>query len=167
MQIIAPGSSSEFDKLFKDSYKQKNPLYCRLSDYENKFSFKVNFGKANFINKKSKTTILAVGPVLNFVLPIIKSKKVNLIYLTTIRPFDKKITANLKKNKIRSLIIIEPFYSGTIISEIIKNYNVKELKIKIFSVPFKFLTNYGKKYQHDKKIGFTDKSLIKYISSNS
>ena len=90
-----------------------------------------------------------------------------MIYLTTIRPFDKKIVENLKKNKINSLIIIEPFYSGAIISEIIKNYNLKELKIKIFSVPFKFLTNYGKKYQHDKKIGFTEKSLIKYISSNS
>ncbi len=167
MQIVTPGSSSEFDELFKASYKNKYPLYCRLSDYENKISFKVKFGKANFINKKSKTTILAVGTVLDFVYPIIKKKNINLIYLTTIRPFDKNIIENLRKNKIKSLIIIEPFYSGAIISEILKNYNLKEIKIKIFSVPLKFLTNYGKKHQHDKKIGLTEKNLKKYISNIS
>ena len=167
MQIVVPGNSYEFDLLFKQTYQNNKPSYCRLSDYENKDSFKVKFGKANFVNKKSRTTILAVGPVLNFIYPIIEMMNINLIYLTTIRPFDKNIIQNLKSRKIKNLIIVEPFYSGAILSEIVSKHNLENLRVKVFSVPFKFLSNYGSKFQHDKKIGLTSKNLINFIKKIS
>ena len=117
MQIVVPGNSEEFNDLFHQSYNKKNPTYYRISDHENDKKFKVKFGKSNYINNKSNITIVAIGPVLNNICPLIEKYKLNLIYLTTIRPFDhntfKKI---LKKNS--SVLIIEPFYSGSINQEI-------------------------------------------------
>ncbi len=162
MQIVVPGNSEEFNDLFYQSYNKKNPTYYRLSDHENTKKFKVKFGKSNYIDNKSKITIVAIGPVLNNIYPLIKKYKINLIYLTTIRPFDHNVFNKiLKKNS--SVLIIEPFYSGTINSEINNSFKNKNLKIKNISVPFKFLTNYGSKNQHDKKLGFTMKNYEKTI----
>ncbi len=163
MQIVVPGNSKEFDRLFKQSYSNKHPTYFRLSDHENNIDFKVKFGKSNCVNNKSKITVLAVGPVLNFIYPLIDKYKINLVYLTTVRPFDKNV---LKKflNKNSSLLIVEPFYSGAILNEITSLFGVKNYKIKNISVPFKFLTNYGKKNEHDKKLGFSIEKIEKIIN---
>ena len=56
MDIVVPGSS-EFDRLFKQGYKN-NPKYFRLTDFENKYDFDVKYGKGNLINNSSKTTII-------------------------------------------------------------------------------------------------------------
>tara|TARA_B100000768_G_C11276365_1_gene376177 strand:+ start:2167 stop:3057 length:891 start_codon:yes stop_codon:yes gene_type:complete len=162
MQIVVPGSSEEFDALFNQSYGNKNPTYFRLSDHENEKKFKVKFGRANFIDNKSKITILAVGPVLNFIYPLIHQYNINLIYLTTIRPFDQNILKKISK-KNNSIIIIEPFYSGAITNEIIKSKDINNINIKNISVPFKFLTNYGTKKQHDDKLGFSIQKIEKII----
>jgi|TARA_B110000858_G_C17489964_1_gene331108 hypothetical protein len=37
------------------------------------------------------------------------------------------------------------------------------MNIKNISVPFKFLTNYGTKKQHDEKLGFSIKKIEKMI----
>ncbi len=162
MQIVVPGSSEEFNDLFIQSFKKKNPTYFRLSDHENDKKFKVKFGKSNYINNKSKITIVAIGPVLNNIYPLIKKYKLNLIYLTTLRPFDHKVFQKILR-KDSSILIIEPFYSGAINSEINNSFKNKRLKIRNISVPFKFLTNYGNKKDHDKKLGFTNENFEKVI----
>ena len=162
MQIVVPGNSEEFNDLFNQSYNKKNPTYYRLSDHENGKKFKVKFGKSNYIDNKSKITIVAIGPVLNNIYPLIEKYKLNLIYLTTIRPFDQNVFKKiLKKNS--SVLIIEPFYSGAINIEINNSFKNQNLKIKNISVPFRFLTNYGSKKQHDEKLGFTIENFEKTI----
>lgn len=165
MQIVVPGTSQEFDKLFIQSYKNNQPTYFRLSDHENEKSFNVKFGKSNFVDNNSKVTILAVGPVLNFLYPLIDKFKINLIYTTTIRPFDTMVLKNIKK-KCKSLIIVEPFYSGSISNELVKSLKIKDLMIDNISVPFKFLNNYGTKKQHDENLGFSKRNIIKIIKKN-
>ncbi len=163
MQIVIPGNSHEFNSLINQSYDNKRPTYFRLSDHENEKKFNVKFGKSIFLNNKSRITILAVGPVLNFLYPLIKKYKLNLIYLTTIRPFDKKILKKISK-KNSSLIIVEPFYSGALINEISNSINLKDITVKNISVPFKFLKNYGTKKQHDKNLGFSIENMEKIIN---
>ena len=165
MQIVVPGTSQEFHKLFNQSYNNNKPTYFRLSDFENEKTQNVNFGKSNFINNNSRVTILAVGPVLNFLYPIVEELKVNLIYATTIRPFDRKILAKIKKDS-KSLIIIEPFYSGAVLNEVINSINMRNISIQSVSVPFKFLTNYGTKKEHDANLGFSIKNIRNIIKKN-
>jgi len=162
MQIVVPGSGQEFQKLFNQSYSNNKSTYFRLSDFENEKNMNVSFGKANFLNNNSKITILAVGPVLNFLYPVIKEFGVNLIYVTTVRPFDPKIFKNIKKN-CKSLIIVEPFYGGAILNEIVNSINIKNIYVQSLSVPFKFLTNYGTKKDHDFNLGFSTKNIRNII----
>jgi transketolase len=165
MEIVVPGNSKEFNQLFNQSYKNNKPTYFRLSDYENEHGFDVKFGKSNFINNNSKITILAIGPVLNFIYPLIKKFNLNLIYSTTIRPFDHSTLKKITK-KSKSLIIVEPFYSGAVISEVLKTINNRNISIESLSVPFKFLTNYGTKKEHDKNLGFSSKKMESIIKKN-
>ena len=161
MDIVVPGSSKEFDRLFKQGYKKNNPKYFRLTDFENKYDFDVKYGKGNLINNSSKTTIITFGPTLNFIMPIVKKYKVNLAYFTTVRPLDNKLIS--KVNSIsKNIIIIEPFYTGSVISEINKILKT-DVKLSNISVPTKFLTNYGLKPEHDKKLGFSMEFLSNKI----
>lgn len=165
MQIAVPGNSSEFKKLFLKSYNNKFATYYRLGSEENFYTSKSSFGKADVIQKGSLATMIAIGPVLNFVMPFIKKYDVNLIYYTTIRPFDKK-TLNKLANKNNKILIIEPFYFGSIIKEVIESNN-KKMLIKNINIPDKFLDKYGNKKNHDKNLGFTskniEKNLIKFL----
>lgn len=158
MQIIVPGNSAEFDKLFSQSYKKKKPKYYRISSEENHLKFNVKFGKGIVLNQGRKVTVVAVGPVLNIVFDVCKKLNVNLVYYTTIRPFDYNVLKKLK-NKNEKILIIEPFYKGSIVNEIIDCYKNKKIQIDSISIPYKFLTNYGSKKEHDQKLGFNKKNF--------
>jgi transketolase len=161
MQITLPGTCEEFDQLFGQSYKNKYSTYYRLSEYENKISQKIKFGKANILQKGNKATIIAFGPVLNHIQPFINKYDVNLLYYTTIRPFDKKIISKVN-NRSGKILIVEPFYSGSINEELCKTIK-KKIIIKNISVPHKFLTKYGSKINHDFKLGFNANKIEKKI----
>ena len=162
MQIIVPGNSTEFHKLFNQSYKKRVPKYFRLSSEENKLNLNIKFGKANILNQGKKITVIAIGPVLNFIYNECINMNLNLVYYTTIRPFDYN-TLNKIKNKTKKIIIIEPFYQGSIIDNIIKFFSNKELQIESISIPYNFLNNYGSKKQHDEKLGFNKKNFINKV----
>jgi len=162
MQIIIPGNSLEFKKLFEQSYKRSGPKYFRLATEENLTTSKVVFGKANILNQGKKLTVVAIGPVLNFVFEECIKQNLNLIYYTTISPFDFKIFKKIK-NKTKKFLIIEPYYTSTISNEIQKNLKNQKIEIDNISIPVKFLTNYGSKNEHDEKLGFSKKYLRQKI----
>ena len=84
-----------------------------------------------------------------------------MIYITTLRPLD---TINLKKiNKnIDKFLIIEPFYSSYLPTKLLEIFE-RRIIIKNISVPYKFMTNYGSKKDHDIKNGFFMKNIKKKI----
>jgi transketolase len=159
MQIVVPGNSIEFNQLFNQSYKKKLPKYFRLSSEENKLNLNVKFGKANILNQGKKVTVIAIGPVLNFIYEECIKMNLNLIYYTTIRPFDYNVLKKIK-NKTEKIIIIEPFYEGSITNNVINFFSKKRLQIESISIPYNFLTNYGSKQEHDEKLGFNKKNFI-------
>ena len=67
---------------------------------------------------------------------------------------------------LKSLIIIEPFYSGAVLNEVINSINMRNISIQSVSVPFKFLTNYGTKKEHDANLGFSIKNIRNIIEKN-
>jgi len=161
MQIVIPGTSQEFYQLFSQSYQNKYSTYYRLSEYENKNSHKVKFGKANILQRGAKATILVFGPALSHIETFIKNYDVNLLYYTTIRPFDKEVI-NKINNRSGKVLIIENFYSGSINEEICKILK-KKIIIENISIPQKFLTKYGSKLDHDFHLGFDSKKIEKKI----
>jgi transketolase len=162
MQIVVPGNSNEFHQLFNQSYKKKLPKYYRLSSEENQLNLNVKFGKANILNQGKKITVIAVGPVLNFIYSECINMNLNLIYYTTIRPFDYN-TLDKIINKTKKIIIIEPFYQGSVTDSIIRFFRNKELQIESISIPYNFLSKYGLKKEHDEKLGFNKKNFTSKI----
>jgi transketolase len=160
VEIIVPGTSKEFDGLFRQSYSNGNIKYFRLSETENETGFPVEFGKINIIKKGKAATVIAVGPILDVVMKAAKDEDVTVIYVTTIRPFDSEsLRKNLAGNKI---LICEPYYSGSLTEEVLKSSD-KPLKIDLLGVPKEFLNMYGKKEEHDIRIGFTEKNIRERI----
>lgn len=163
-QIIVPGTSLEFDQLFKQVYKKNFPTYFRLSTSENNQSFNVKFGKAKQIQKGKRATIIICGPVLNFVKDYLNNFDVNVLYYTTLAPFDYQILEKNIKRSAKKIIIIEPFYSGTVLNGISSLQKKYSLIISSVSVPKKFIDKYGLKKNLDDCF-FNKKRIYKLIKN--
>ena len=101
MEIVVPGTSSEFNLLFNQSYNNGHPTYFRLSEVENKTSYESDFGKAVVVKKGSLATVLAVGPALQPVLEATEDMDVTVLYYTTVIPFDAEtLKNNLSSDKL-------------------------------------------------------------------
>jgi transketolase len=162
MEIVVPGTSSEFDALFNESYNNDNPTYFRLSEFENKESNPVKFGKANIIKKGNLATIIVIGPLLDFVIEATKKTNVTILYYTTISPFDSEmLLANVPSEKI---LLFEPYYFGGLSTEIHLALKGKSINIKYIGVPHNFLTNYGSYDDQREYLGLTIESIQKQIN---
>jgi transketolase len=158
VEIVVPGTSAEFDLLFKEAYSNQFCTYFRLSEYENDVSQRVNFGKATILKKGSLGTVLTVGPMLSRTIEAIKEIDCNVIYYTTLQPFDKDSILQLMacSNK---LLIVEPFYENTMALILAQHDSLKNVHLNTIGVPRKFITKYGVAKDHDAEFGLTVKNI--------
>jgi len=163
IEIIVPGCSREFDKLFKILYSNKKLTYFRLSETENFIENEVEPYKLKILKKGTKGTIIAIGPVLNLLKKEVNSFDLNILYCTTIKPFDFKTFNKIIKIK-EKILIIEPFYKGSVHDAVLQNEK-KFLSVKSISIPNKFIHDYGDKKDIDKKIGFSKNKIYKQITA--
>lgn len=141
IEIVVPGSASEFDSLFKQSYSNGHPTYFRLSNKNNTESQKVEFGKANVVRTGKRATVIAVGPMLERVLEACKELDVTILYYTTLQPFDRDtLRDNISGNKI---IICEPYYSGAFAVDVSIAAASYPVETTYIGVPREFPHHYG------------------------
>lgn len=166
MQIVCAGTSQEFDKLINESYNNGQPTYFRLSEYENSNNQHVRFGEANLIRRGSQATIIVVGNMLDKVIEACKDLHVTILYYTTIKPFDGQL---LRDNFNENIIVVEPFYEGSINYQITKTLEVtktlvgKKYCIRNLGVLHNFLKGYGTKQEHDENLELDVKGLKEQI----
>jgi transketolase len=160
MEIVLPGTSKEFDSLFKQSYNDGKPTYFRLSEYENTISNDIIFGKGNLIKKGKDATIICVGNLLDNVLSATIDMDVTILYYTTINPFDSDL---LLENFNENIILIEPYYEGGLNYKINKALSNKKYRLNNIGVPHNFLTNYGSKLEHDKNLNLDSEGIRKKL----
>ena len=148
-QIIIPGTSSELSQLLNQTYNNSSLTYFRLSEYENKEQYDVNFGKGILVKEGSKATVICYGNMLSETVEACFDLDVSILYYHTIYPFDSNLLIDNFNEKI---IICEPFYEGTtnhLINKTLEGLKYETLNI---GVPRQFLTNYGTKKQHDQNL---------------
>ena len=161
MEIILPGTSGEFDTLFRQAYSNNNPTYFRLSERQNSIEHKVSFGKAEIVKQGELATVVAVGPILEAVACACKDLDVTILYYTTVVPFDAD---TLKKNTPSSRVILcEPYYSGVLASEIVHAMKPKPIALECIGIPHNMLTNYGLASEHDDYLDLTADKINKKI----
>ena len=158
MEIVVPGTSVEFDRLFRAAYADNHPTYFRLSERSNQQSVdSVEFARGVVIQRGDSATIIAVGPMLTSVLEATQELDVTVLYYTTVAPFDgDTLRENCPSGRI---IIVEPFYEGTLTHDI--EAAIKDMDVRLLSigVPRRFLTNYGHATDHDLECGLTTEQI--------
>ena len=156
-EFIAPGSASEFSKLFSETRRDGNSTYYRLSDHVNKNDVDVEFGKATVIQTGSKATVISVSTTLDMVLDVCKDKDVSILYYTTILPFDRQ---TLRKHYNGGKILLcEPHYEGTLSYEIYKTFDDMPVQLSCIGVKREILRKYGAKAENDVYNGLTAENI--------
>lgn len=149
MEIYCPGTASEFDALFKETYSNTAPKYFRLSEGQNTDEFTVTRGKARVIKVGRSGIIIAVGNMLSKVMEAAADLDVTILYYTSIRPFDSETLLSVIGNQ-KKIAICEPYYSaGGIISAVSKVLGGKNMTILNIGMDTIFSSRYGTAAEHD------------------
>ncbi len=156
MQLVTPGSSPEFDQLFRQAYNNGCPTYFRLAERSHSREFPVEFGKANVIREGDAAVIVAVGPLLDYVLEAAEGMDATILYYSTVAPFDGEM---LRRHAREKVICVEPFYEGTLAGDITSALSGQAIRLASIGVPRRFLTNYGKLDDHEQACGFKPDQL--------
>ena len=157
IEVVIPGHPDEFDELFRSNYNNDRTTYYRLSGDSNAVSHKVTFGQNFIVREGKELVVIAVGPMLQTVMDALDDLDVTIIYCTTIKPFDTSFLAQYPSKKI---IIFEPYYSGVILTNILRQTESLVGDYTSIGVPNDFINKYGNKEDIDKLIGL-DKQTIR------
>jgi transketolase len=163
MQMIVPGTASEFDALFRQSYANGSPTYYRMSLNTNLTAYPVQFGKLTVIREGKDATVIAVGPSLAPVLAATVDMDITLLYCTTVAPFDvETLRTTVRSNNI---ILVEPYYEGVLVADIAAALQHMPIRIEAIGVPHQVLTHYGTSQQHDHALGLTSQGIRQRVES--
>ena len=157
MQIVVPGTASEFDTLFRELYANGSPTYYRLSAKSNPVEYPVHFGEMLIVKRGKQATVIAVGPMLAAVLPAVEEMDVTVLYCTTVVPFDAETLRTTSESN--NIVIVEPYYEGVLVPDVCKAMKQVPIRVEAIGVPHKVLSNYGQPEQHDEELGLTPEGI--------
>ena len=169
--IVIPGSTKEFEVLFKKIYKKKSINYFRLPEYPHGVTFsekEIVFGRGIKIKKGSDVTIAVTGTMLKNVLEadgILKKKGISLeiLYFHTIKPFDYNLVKK-SVSKTKCLLSVEELSShdgiyNQCLKSIVEINNVKNHQLAVHD----FIHGYGSYDEICKTAGLSVNDILKNI----
>lgn len=171
MQVVYPGSSHEFDALFKQTYNNGMPTYFRLSEHEHRIATNPIFGEAEKLREGSHVTLAVAGPQLQNVYDAVEALEkegifCDLIYFTTLKPISERSSALLVESlkKTGKLVTVEEHsVIGGLADALglaLRDVPFRELRVGIQD---KFLVNYGTYEEHCNANGLTRDGIIQAI----
>lgn len=163
MQIVVPGTPTEFDALFRAAYANGSPTYFRTSLRQNSLDRSVSFGRLELVRAGSAATVVAVGPMLDPTLAAIDGLDVAVLYATTLAPFDAQTLRAVASS--RAVVLVEPFYEGTMIAEVVRALAPDPVRVEAIGVPRRVLSRYGTPEQLDIEIGLTPEDIRRRIEA--
>lgn len=161
MQIVVPGTSQEFDRLFRETYDNGRPTYFRLGIASNASDQPVSFGKLHIVQCGSAATIIAVGPMLEATLSAVEGMDVTVLYCTTLAPFDSETLRAIWKGE--NIVLVEPYYAGALVPAICEAMRPEPVSILPIGVPREVISRYGTVQQHDAALGLTPPAIRRQI----
>lgn len=158
--IFLPGHSKELQSMLKNEWKNGEINYFRLTEQSNSEPYKTTNGSSLQIKKGRKALVIAVGPMLQTVLDAIGEDDFEIHYVNLLRTNHSLTIPDIAAHK--SLIIVEPFYSGLILNNIKSSLS---LGLKIFQIGVKkdFIGKYGTSSQILEYLSLDSKSLREQI----
>ena len=160
-EFVAPGTASEFTRLFGQSHRDGCPTYFRLSDHVNKRDVEVDFGKAAVIKTGSRATVIAVSTALDAVLDACGDEDVSILYYTTLTPFDRETLKNHYNGG--NILLCEPHYEGTLAYEVYRTFPDRPVRLSCVGVRREILRDYGSKEENDIYNGLTAENIFEKL----
>ena len=157
MQIVVPGTPAEFDGLFRASYGNGANTYYRLGLSKNPFDTPTRFGKLTVVKRGARSTVIAVGPMLAPTLAAVEDMDVNVLYCTTVAPFDGETLREIDSTG--NIVVVEPYYEGVLARDICVAMQHTRIRLGSIGVPYRILDRYGTPQDHAAAVGLTPSGI--------
>lgn len=157
VEIVVPGTSAEFRQMFMSEFDNSGITYFRLSESENSESQNVKFGLANILKSGNQATVVCVGPTLDMTMKAVERFDVNVIYVTSIRPFDHLSVRHASRSG--RVLVVEPFYEGTLTHEVMTALRGIPSVVSSVGIPRSFRSEYGTREEHYAAIDFSSNRI--------
>lgn len=161
VNIFVPGHEKEFERQFRENWKNGSINYFRLSEHQNSESYASHDECLVTIKHGNRATLIVVGPILDRIIEATELIDVEVLYLNTIPKNNLNLVRDFCKKG--NLIIVEPYYSGPVLQKLSETLTGNKHRILQIGIPRKFLQNYGSAKEHYTSIGFDPAGLHKQI----
>jgi len=154
--IHVPGHPEELPGLLERLATEDGRAYVRLSVQEN-----ADPHRPGVIRTGTLGTVMAVGPMLDRVLAATADVDVNVVYLTTVRPFDDDVLrTTLGTSKVA---LVEPYLEGT--SSVVVSRALEDVPHQLLAIGVKKIEHraYGSPSDHDRAHGLDSASLSRRL----
>jgi transketolase len=155
-EIFVPGTAQELTQAIRSSYDNLLPSYFRISERVNKHNFSNSANRGTIVRSGSKCSVIVFGPMLDLTLNALEGLDVEILYFYKLSPIDEELIR--QQCKTGKILLIEPFYSGTMthkISELISSWS----RVISIGYPREFVRNYGTLEEHLKFVGFSVENI--------
>lgn len=157
MEVVAPGTPTQFESLFRACWNNGHPTYFRMTDYCNQTQVDVEFGKAAILQHGAKATVLTSAELLDATLEACADLDVTVLYYTTLAPFD---SCTLRENFTGGKIFIcTPYYTGSLTDAVVQALKGLPVQLAEIGVPRQVLRTYGTKTDKDVNLGLDARSI--------
>ncbi|RJQ11489.1 MAG: hypothetical protein C4558_03140 [Dehalococcoidia bacterium] len=172
-EIVAPGSTAEFDLLFRQFYRSGHVTLYRIPGVQHGVPLEASAivaGRAMLIRPGSDLTIIAAGPQLRSAVEAAPGLTAagwdpEILYVHTVRPLDvEAVRASLAKTG-RALIIEEHMESGGLGDDVMRAVRDAPVRTASLAIPDQFVTEYGTYDQHCERLGLTAAGVIARVAS--
>lgn len=168
-EIVYPSSPIEFDRLFKQTYKNDKLTLLRVPAKQHGYSFnddEINIGKGLKVTEGNNLTIVVTGPQLKNVMDA-RDELLNLgfdteiIYIHTILPLDIDIILESVKKTRRVIVVEEHMRNGGLGDDILRIVaELDGLQFSSVSIPNQFIHGYGSYEDLCAKVGLNKEGII-------
>ena len=109
MSIHTPSTSAEVDAVLRGAVAGSGLHYVRVVSQANSRSF--NGPGLHVVRRGTGPAVIALGPVLDAVLEATADLDVNVLYSSTVRPFDGRALREVLRSP--EVVLVEPWLAGT------------------------------------------------------
>lgn len=172
-EVTAPGSTQEFDLLFRQLYRSGNQTLFRVPGAQHGVDLapdQIEAGRAVVVRPGSDITLIATGPQLRSAVdavPMLRDQgwDPEVVYVHTIRPLDEDtVRASLARTG-RALVIEEHMETGGLGDEVMRATRGAPVPTASLAIPDRFVTEYGTYEQHCERLGLTPAGVVARVAA--
>ena len=148
-RLHVPGHADEAEALLRAAATRDEPTYLRLSDATNGHPRPVGPDglQVERHDRSATVTVIAVGPMLDRVRDAVSGRSVNLLYTSTVRPFDARTLRTIATGT--DVVLVEPYLAGTSTSVVAAALADRPHRILALGVGCREMRRYGVAAEHD------------------